>query len=162
MLAKTMSNAGKCVKIFSRRQLLEGTPTNSAEEGLQMLETIRQLFVLYSTNAYMLSENDRSTNFLTEKNIGAGLFPFMSLINHSCLPNMAIITVDNTSALITILPVKAGDQVRILEVNVGSCINSSGGTPIWACNIFLIFSSSFVVVCILWTAVQVRMLLFIS
>lgn len=113
MLSKTMASAGRCVDIFPRQQLLEGTPVNSKEEEVKMMKVIRKLFVIYSTNAYMLEEHDRSTNYLTERNVGAGVFPFLSLINHSCIPNMAKITFDNRAVLVAIRPVKAGDQLFV-------------------------------------------------
>lgn len=124
MLARTMSNAGNCIKNFPQRQLLEGTTVDTPKERAQMLEVIRDLFVFYSTNAYTLEENDRSTCYLTEENIGAGLFAFLSLLNHSCLPNMAMITVDNKCVLITTRPVKAGEQVRSSEAHSSDSLDS--------------------------------------
>ena len=44
---------------------------------------------------------------------GVGIFPFMSLLNHSCYPNVNTITVDNKFVLTVSRPIKAGEQIFI-------------------------------------------------
>ena len=44
---------------------------------------------------------------------GIAMFPFSSLINHSCIPNLHQIAVDNKLVLVAAHPIKAGEQVFI-------------------------------------------------
>ena len=43
--------------------------------------------------------------------VSCGLFPFTSLINHACYPNVQTILVDNKIALVVERPIKAGEQI---------------------------------------------------
>ena len=43
--------------------------------------------------------------------IGGGIFPFMSLLNHSCYSNVKRITVDNKFVLMVTRPIKAGEHI---------------------------------------------------
>ena len=43
--------------------------------------------------------------------ISYGLFPFTSLINHACYPNIQTVLVDNRLALVVERPIKAGEQI---------------------------------------------------
>ena len=44
---------------------------------------------------------------------GSGVFPFMSLLNHSCYPNVDTVAVDNKFVLTVTRPIKAGEQIFI-------------------------------------------------
>lgn len=42
---------------------------------------------------------------------GHGLFPFASLINHSCDQNVHIVCADNKAAVVVVRPIKSGEQL---------------------------------------------------
>lgn len=113
MLSEARSGAAKSLKEFTRAELLEGMSASSFEEEELLLKAIGKIFNIYSTNSFTLYENSKTTNFLTEVVVGAGLFPFLSLLNHSCDPNMSVITFDNKSVLISKRPIKAGEQLFV-------------------------------------------------
>lgn len=50
-------------------------------------------------------------NFDSSKVIGRALFPFGSLLNHSCIPNIETQAVDNKFAYIVRLPIAKGEQI---------------------------------------------------
>lgn len=45
--------------------------------------------------------------------VGTGVFPFASLINHSCSPNLYRIFVDNKQAFVVKKPIEAGQQLFV-------------------------------------------------
>ena len=45
--------------------------------------------------------------------VGSGVFPFMSLLNHSCYPNVDTTGVDNKFVLTVSRPIKAGEQIFV-------------------------------------------------
>ena len=67
---------------------------------------------IWHTNAFkMLILIDSSTE--KAGMYGSGIFPFMSLLNHSCYPNVHTIAVDNKIVLTVSRPIKAGEQIFI-------------------------------------------------
>jgi SET domain-containing protein len=45
------------------------------------------------------------------ESIGKAVFPFASLLNHSCAPNVARIDVESKMYLVLKRPIKAGEQL---------------------------------------------------
>ena len=69
---------------------------------------------IWSTNSFYLNQNlSKSVEYEFASSIGSGIFPFMSLLNHSCYPNVTHITVDNKNVLTVSRPIKAGEQIFI-------------------------------------------------
>jgi SET domain len=48
-----------------------------------------------------------------EYEIGSGMFPFASLINHSCSPNLCRVFVDNKQVYVVRKPILAGEQLFV-------------------------------------------------
>lgn len=63
-------------------------------------------------NSYILSSSS-FTNQPSEIEIGSGVFPFSSLINHSCSPNLYRLFVDNKQVFIVKKPIEAGQQLFV-------------------------------------------------
>lgn len=113
MLAKNVLSTSEKVENLSPQQMLLATPVQSEIEEKKLLMLLREMYVIYRTNAYELYEMRCDTKAPHEKHIGGGLFPFLSLLNHSCFPNMSLVTVDNKSVLIAARPIKAGEQLFV-------------------------------------------------
>lgn len=58
------------------------------------------------------NQNDLSLVFKNlQRSIGSGWFPFCSLINHSCAPNVVRIYTEGKVALVAIRPIESGSQL---------------------------------------------------
>ena len=74
---------------------------------------------IWATNAFNMHEDRRilfgpaSGMYQFAEDIGSGIFPFMSLLNHSCYPNVDTTAVDNKIVLTVSRPIKAGEQIFI-------------------------------------------------
>lgn len=83
-----------------------------------ILQTLtNQLHIFYS-NQYQLKEHAREIlshgiRFVNDACIGSGLYPFSSLLNHSCDANIKRVGVDNKMVLYASKPVAAGNQLFI-------------------------------------------------
>lgn len=88
-------------------QILEGL--TSSNEPARTVEIIRNFVLRYTRinvcNAMGIEQKDGK-----HANI---LFVFSSLINHSCDPNVQVVNVDGSIAMVVIKPIKAGDQLFI-------------------------------------------------
>lgn len=63
-------------------------------------------------NSYILSSASlKAPN--VEEELGSGVFPFSSLINHSCSPNLYRLLVDNKQVFIVKKPIEAGQQLFV-------------------------------------------------
>lgn len=58
-----------------------------------------------------LRKEDAATTKCLQMSIGSGWFPFCSLINHSCAPNVMRIYVEGKVALVVCRPIAAGEQL---------------------------------------------------
>lgn len=122
LAAKSLSTAfamkpqGCCNYGF--RFIAEMVAPKSDEKQKFLMELLPKMWSLLSTNQFGLQHNSReigpdyvrSFNF---QDIGSGLFPFASLFNHSCDPNVKYITVDNKLAFVVSRPITAGKQLFI-------------------------------------------------
>lgn len=82
------------------------------------MKLFRKQLYLYNANQCTMKEHSReflsgSLKMDFDHCIGSGLFPFASLINHSCEANLKRITVDNKMALVVARPIAAGQQIFI-------------------------------------------------
>ena len=74
---------------------------------------------IWATNCFNMHEDVRvmfgpaSGNYEFGETFGSSIFPFMSLLNHSCYPNVTHITVDNKYVLTVTRPIKNGEQIFI-------------------------------------------------
>ena len=74
---------------------------------------------IWATNSRDMHEDVRvmfgpaSGRYEFSETFGSGIFPFMSLLNHSCYPNAEQTTVDNKCVLMVARPIKAGEQIFI-------------------------------------------------
>lgn len=94
--------------------ILQRTPS---EQDFTM-KLFRKQLSLHDTNQFEMQEHSRelksdSLKVIFDQKIGTGLFPFASLINHSCEANLKRATVDNKMAIIVARPIKAGEQIFI-------------------------------------------------
>lgn len=81
-------------------------------------EMVRNQLRIHQTNSFKMDENRRElfrngTGQYITRTVGSGIFPFTSLINHSCYPNVKHITVDNKFVICVTRPIKAGEQLYI-------------------------------------------------
>lgn len=90
----------------------------TAEEQDFMFQTLtNQLHISY-TNQMQLKEHTRellpyALKLVNDASIGTGLFPFASLLNHSCDGNIKRVGMDNKMALYATKPIAAGNQLFI-------------------------------------------------
>lgn len=63
-------------------------------------------------NSYIFYCPSLSSPYVSEE-IGSGIFPFASLINHSCSPNLYRVFVDNRQAFVVKRPIEAGQQLFV-------------------------------------------------
>lgn len=89
--------------------------TRPTSEDELLLKFLRNQLPIYFTNAMEIKETilDKVSREWTERPVGYGIFPFASLINHSCYPNVCRVTVDNKMVLVVSRPIKAGEQIYI-------------------------------------------------
>lgn len=83
---------------------------------------ITDLFLIFSLNAHGMSWYSAPSSFMSSlcgdtpirNSFGIGLFPFTSLISHSCAANCNTISADGDKLLVYVtLPVQAGEQIFI-------------------------------------------------
>lgn len=83
---------------------------------------IMELFLVFSLNTHGMSWYSKPSNFRAlcygdtpmRNSFAAGLFPFSSLISHSCAPNCNTISVYGDKLMLYVLmPIKAGEQIFI-------------------------------------------------
>jgi hypothetical protein len=63
-------------------------------------------------NSYIFYCPSLNSPYVNEE-IGSGVFPFASLINHSCSPNLYRVFVDNKQAFVVKKPIEAGQQLFV-------------------------------------------------
>ena len=86
-------------------------------------ECALKYLLIWATNGYYMQENthailgSRADKYEFGEIIGSGMFPFLSLLNHSCCPNVKNITVDNKFVLVVSRPIKAGEQIFVYYGN---------------------------------------------
>ena len=82
----------------------------STEREKLFIKSALKLIRLWDTNAFAMHVTTGSSP--TDYGIfGSGIFPFMSLLNHSCYSNVTHITVDNKFVTVVTRPIKAGEQI---------------------------------------------------
>lgn len=82
------------------------------------LETLFHFSLLKSTNAHELrhmsqppkDKIEQEGDYSSEK-FGAGLFPIISLLNHSCAPNVSRIYINDTIAITVTRNIRSGEQL---------------------------------------------------
>lgn len=78
-------------------------------------ETLMHHLMTAPTNMHSITANveDEDGNFVDEYNIGSGAYPFLSLINHSCAPNVVRYTRlgGTQTTLVALRPIKKGMQI---------------------------------------------------
>lgn len=79
---------------------------------------LKQLSCLITNRIGLVNEYSRKiepdgTERVLPRGIRAGIFPFMSLFNHSCDPNVTYVNVDNKICIYATRPIHAGEQVCI-------------------------------------------------
>lgn len=98
-------------------------PLNDIEEMTDeerdfLFELYRHCMAINHSNQYQMKHHSRDIGpdyikLQLNKPIGNGLFPFASLLNHSCEANVKRITVENKFAIVVVRPIKAGEQLFI-------------------------------------------------
>lgn len=85
----------------------EETPKTPEEKALlqKCLTEQARITINFYGLGYCDSLND------TARQVGAGLFPLMSLLNHSCDQNVDNIFVDGKMVFVVFRPIKAGEQI---------------------------------------------------
>jgi SET domain len=63
-------------------------------------------------NSYIFYCPSLNSSYVNEE-IGSGVFPFASLINHSCSPNLYRVFVDNKQVFVVKKPIEAGQQLFV-------------------------------------------------
>lgn len=63
-------------------------------------------------NSYIFYCPSMTSPYVNEE-IGSGVFPFASLINHSCSPNLYRVFVDNKQVFVVKKPIEAGQQLFV-------------------------------------------------
>jgi hypothetical protein len=92
---------------------------NHSKFGLSLNEEQREIFREFTlkhsligiVNAHYLYGAYEENNEIKFDNIGSGLFPFASLLNHSCAPNVSRIDFQLKIHFIVKRPIKAGEQL---------------------------------------------------
>lgn len=92
--------------------------SKTAEEQNFMFQTLTNQLHIFYTNQFQLKEHTRELlpygiKFINDALIGTGLFPFASLLNHSCDANIKRVAMDNKIVLYATKPVAAGNQLCI-------------------------------------------------
>lgn len=75
---------------------------------------IKQIVEIYQVNAFSFSPTLFTEDLDVEKSneeIGSTISLFGSLINHSCDPNVSLMSVDNKKVVVVQWPIKAGQQI---------------------------------------------------
>ena len=112
-------NVDKTMVAFTRDEVIDLMSTKAnlkTNEELDLLvEFFNNLQRIFYNNAYEMEEptGDHPIEDDDVRLMGCGIFPFASLFNHSCFPNIDRITVDNKLAFFVKRPVKAGEQLFI-------------------------------------------------
>lgn len=79
--------------------------TNQLKESAETLcRVITSQFKITVCNSICL-------NLISGEQHGTGVFPFVSLINHSCDQNVHIVSVDNCASVVVTQPIKDGEQL---------------------------------------------------
>lgn len=91
---------------------------NSPEEKNAAIRAISRIMMhlsLYSTPVQLR----QCTRVITQRQIcfleylNSGIFPFISKLSHSCLPNAYVAAMGRTAALVTCMPIKKGAEITI-------------------------------------------------
>ena len=92
----------------------------SSSERVNLLSKCASKYLgIWATDAFHMHEDMREMSgpgvgmYDFSETIGSGIFPFMSLLNHSCYPNVNHVTVDNKYVLTVTRPIKAGEQIFV-------------------------------------------------
>ena len=94
-------------------------PCSSIEPVALPTEDVSKYLRIWTTNSYEMAEDVRvfsgpgSGMHKFSEAIGMGVFPFLSLLNHSCHPNVKQLTVDNKIVLMVSRPIKADEQIFV-------------------------------------------------
>ncbi|CRK87832.1 CLUMA_CG001620, isoform A [Clunio marinus] len=93
---------------------------NIRNEHKTLLKIFLKLAKIYTSNSYAMKEHVRSYNIELnmirwnyDAKFGGGVFPFASLFNHSCDPNVMRVCVDNKLVFIVQKPVLSGQQLFV-------------------------------------------------
>lgn len=123
---KCLSSLGRSSKLFNLQPHVEILSTHSTlKETWTKHETFIKSFLqrLCQTNDHYFHgifggnlkkvPTIKVNTIFTElqQSIGSGWFPFCSLINHSCAPNVIRVSVDGRVALIVCRPIQKGSQL---------------------------------------------------
>lgn len=108
IILKTVNMLSKSARISSE--------TKSGELYQRLLHHFRNIS---NNNSYQYAEYsyekhaDGKIYFDFAKAMGGGIFPFASLLNHSCYPNVAQVIVEGKLVFVVARPVKAGEQILV-------------------------------------------------
>lgn len=100
-----------CFKIFEEFKMTSDKDIDECQSLLQKI--IKQHFAMVQSNFHVLNcERDMKELYLYK--VGAGIFPFLSLIGHSCDPNVEFTATNGTQQIVSVLkPIKAGEKLQI-------------------------------------------------
>lgn len=84
--------------------------TKSQKEFLKTF--ILKVMGIIDRNSYIFYCPSLNSSYVNEE-IGSGVFPFASLINHSCSPNLYRVFVDNKQVFVVKKPIEAGQQLFV-------------------------------------------------
>lgn len=82
----------------------------TGDETAFLKEFVAGLGVIHDTNSYEVREYTQKGDDFP---VGAAVYPFASLFSHSCVPNVKRHSVDNKIAIVTAVPIKAGEQIFV-------------------------------------------------
>lgn len=84
--------------------------TKSQREFLKSF--VIKVMGIIDRNSYIFYCPALNSSYVNEE-IGSGVFPFASLINHSCSPNLYRVFVDNKQVFVVKKPIEAGQQLFV-------------------------------------------------
>lgn len=103
----------RATSAFFLMRCLSHTAPNIFDE-IEMTTTLLRHFQSCSCNAYQITEQivtDGDVGNATENELGGGVYPTISLCNHSCNPNVVRNSFGKTCIVRAIRPIKKGEEI---------------------------------------------------
>lgn len=113
----TMSDNSKISITDGMKKTFDFPPFNEFWTTIDERDNIIDLFHrnlrILNTNLLELGEHHYQNGQWYAKSVGSGLFPFASMFNHNCDPNVNRVTLNNQLVFYVARPIKAGEQLFI-------------------------------------------------
>ncbi|KAJ8714956.1 hypothetical protein PYW08_004937 [Mythimna loreyi] len=115
LFQKTVSAAVLMHVLAVKDFIKHDNPDTKKKIKIYTANTLMRHLMTAPTNMHGITANieDDDGNYISELNIGSGAYPFLSLINHSCAPNVVRFTKlgKNSVTLFALRPIKKGEQI---------------------------------------------------